>query len=518
MMSDSDRQNEEQTEEKTPAEWRDFDLDPRLRSALDAMALASPTAVQAQAIPALLAGGDWEITAHTGSGKTLAYLLPALQRLLASEPRENPYRQPRPRLLVLAPTRELTAQIFGVARSLIDATSLHAALITGGEDFGQQKKRLKRNPEIVVATPGRLLEHLEKESTDLGHLDILVLDEADRILDMGFRDDVLAIARACNDDRQSVMLSATLYRKGLGGIRRELLNRPRNIVVNTVREKNESIEHRIILADDLDHKMRLATALLTQREYGKALVFVNTRQHAEALANALRKPQKQLSPFGGSGPAPSPLRERAGERVKNGGLPPLPNPLPNPLPGGERAYTAPSRENGLRVALLHGEIPHDERKRVLKLFSEGRVQALVATDVAARGLDIRGVDLVVNFDLPRSGDDYAHRSGRTGRAGNEGVTISLIGPRDWNLMLSIQRYLGLRFGQDRIDGLEARFAGPKKRKKSGKAVGRKKNKKAKQRKREAASAAPKPKKRLRDRKNIGKRRKPSTKTTDDQQT
>jgi len=481
MMSDSDRQNDEQTEKKTPAEWRDFDLDPRLRSALDALALARPTAVQAQAVPALLAGGDWEITAHTGSGKTLAYLLPALQRLLASEPRENPYRQPRPRLLVLAPTRELTAQIFGVARSLIDATSLHAALITGGEDFGQQKKRLKRNPEIVVATPGRLLEHLEKESTDLGHLDILVLDEADRILDMGFRDDVLAIARACNEDRQSVMLSATLYRKGLGGIRRELLNRPRNIVVNTVREKNESIEHRIVLADDLDHKMRLATALLTQREYGKALLFVNTRQHAEVLAHALRKrqtkPRKKPSPRWGEG---------LGE--------------------------------GLRVALLHGEIPHDERKRVLKLFSEGRVQALVATDVAARGLDIRGVDLVVNFDLPRSGDDYAHRSGRTGRAGNEGVTISLIGPRDWNLMLSIQRYLGLRFGQDRIDGLEARFTGPKKRKKSGKAVGRKKNKKAKQRKREAASAVPKPKKRLRDRKNIGKRRKPSTKATDDQQT
>jgi len=529
-MSDSDRQNDEQIEEKTPAEWRDFDLDPRLRSALDGMSLARPTAVQARAVPALLAGGDWEITAHPGSGKTLAYLLPALQRLLANEPRENPYRQPRPRLLVLAPTRELTAQIFGVARSLIDATPLHAALITGGEDFGQQKKRLKRNPEIVVATPGRLLEHLEKESTDLGHLDILVLDEADRILDMGFRDDVLAIARACNDDRQSVMLSATLYRKGLGGIRCELLNRPRNIVVNTVREKNESIEHRIVLADDLDHKMRLAAALLTQREYGKALVFVNTRQHAEVLANALRKLQKQPSPFGGSGSAPSPLRERAGERVKNGGLPPLPNPrlwLPaspyllhpcSRLPGGERAYTAPSRENGLRVALLHGEIPHDERKRVLKLLSEGRVQALVSTDVAARGLDIRGVDLVVNFDLPRSSDDYAHRSGRTGRAGNEGVTISLIGPRDWNLMLSIQRYLGLRFGQDRIDGLEARFAGPKKRKKSGKAVGRKKNKKAKQRKREAASAAPKPKKRLRDRKNIGKRRKPSTKATDDPQT
>ncbi len=449
----------DQEKQTAPAQWESLPLSTPLRDALKEMALQTPTEVQARAIPAIVGGGDWQITSHTGSGKTLAYLLPAVEQLLRRDAPENPYRQSRPRLLVLAPTRELAAQIFSVCRRLIRKLSLHVTLLTGGEDFGEQKKRLKRNPQIVVATPGRMLEHLEKESTDLSMLEILVLDEADRVLDMGFRDDVMAIVERCNEARQSIMLSATLHGKGLGGMRRALLKNPGSIVVNTVREANESIEHRIVLADDFEHKMALTAALLDADKGRKALVFINTRRHAEMLAQKIQAA-------------------------------------------------------GIRSALLHGEIPHAERKRVIRLFIDGKIDALVATDVAARGLDIPGVERVINFDLPKSGDDYAHRAGRTGRAGAQGATVSLVGPREWNLMLSIQRYLGLRFGRDTVEGLEARFKGPKKQKKSGKPVGKKKkkNKKAKLRAAEAAANAPKQKNRLRDRKNIGKRRKPSEKS------
>ncbi len=434
--------------------WADLGLEKQLLDAIETMGLEHPLPVQLETIPAILKGGDWQITAHTGSGKTLAYLLPAIHRLLTSDAPENPYRQPRPRLLILSPTRELASQIHDVSQSLIRNSGVPSCLITGGEDFGQQKRQLKRNPQIVVATPGRLREHLQKESVDLAWLEILVLDEADRMLDMGFRDDVQAIATECSPQRQSILLSATLYHKGLGGMRGAVLRDPGNIVINTVREKQESIEHRIILADDPAHKTNLLQRLLDQREYTKALVFTNTRRHAEALAAELQG-------------------------------------------------------SGIRSALLHGEIPHDERKRVLSLFKDGTVQVLVATDVAARGLDIANIDLVINYDLPHSGDDYAHRSGRTGRAGEAGLTISLVGPREWNLMLSIQRYLKLTFGRDVIEGLEARFSGPKKQKKSGKAVGRKKKKKHGKKKSAAGELPVKVKKRLRDRKNIGKRRKPT---------
>ena len=439
-----------------PQCWAELGLDTRLLSAIDDMGLQQPMPVQLETVPAIVAGGDWQITAHTGSGKTLAYLLPAIQLLLSREAADNPYRQPRPRLLVLSPTRELASQIDAVCRQLIRATDLHGCLVTGGEDFGQQKRQLKRNPQIVVATPGRLLEHLEKESIDLGFLEVLVLDEADRMLDMGFRDDVQRIAGKCNSQRQSILVSATLYHKGLDGMRAMVLRHPGNIVINTVREKHASIEHRVILADNPTHKTDLLQRLLDNNDGKKVLVFTNTRRHAEALAAVLQR-------------------------------------------------------SGVRSVLLHGEIPHDERKRVLKLFKDGMVPVLVATDVAARGLDIEKIDLVINYDLPHSGDDYAHRSGRTGRAGEAGLTLSLVGPREWNLMLSIQRYLKLTFGRDVIEGLEARFSGPKKQKKSGKAVGRKKKKKqGKQKTGVAGDTVVKVKKRLRDRKNIGKRRKPSS--------
>jgi len=331
--------------------------------------------------------------------------------------------------------------------------------LTGGEDFGRQAKALKKNPSVLIATPGRLLEHIEATSTDLSWLEILVLDEADRILDMGFSDDVLKIGEACNTERQTLLFSATLYHKGLGGVKKGLLKDPKNIVVDTVRTRHEGIEHRIILADNPTHKVQLLNWLLQHRKFGKALIFTNTREHAGSLHGALQSA-------------------------------------------------------GIRSALLHGEIPHETRKRVLELFSDGTVAVLIATDVASRGLDIKGIDLVINHELPRTGDDYAHRAGRTGRAGESGEVISLIGPREWNLMSSIKRYLGLEIEREEVPGLPAKFSGPRKQKKSGKAAGSKKKK----RKTRKAEPAVKTKKRLRDRKNIGKRRKPTSREDSSEET
>ena len=426
----------------------DFAIDKALLDAVKKMQLTEATPVQAAAIPAILKGGDLQITAHTGTGKTLAYLLPTLHHLLTTEPADNPYRLARPRAMILLPTRELARQIESECQKLIGATRLSVCLVTGGEEFPSQIKAQKSNPEIIIATPGRLLKHLESGITDPGWLEILVLDEADRILDMGFSDDLLAIGGYCNKERQTLLFSATLYQKGLGGIRKQLLNTPENIVVETVRDRQEGIEHQVLLTDSPTHKKEQLLWLIQNRDFKKALVFANTRDHAGELHSMFQSA-------------------------------------------------------GVRSALLHGEIPHETRKRVLELFNDGTVSVLISTDVASRGLDIPGIDLVINYEMPRTGDDYAHRAGRTGRAGEEGITLSFVSARDWNLMSSIKRYLNLQFVRDEIPDLPAKFSGPKKHKKSGKAIGSKK-------KRKKAVDQPKVrvKQRKRDQKNIGKRRKP----------
>jgi len=395
----------------------DIPLERSLRLGLQELGLDAATQVQALAVPAALAGRDLLISAETGSGKTLAYLLPLAQHLLAGQFQ----RRSGCLALVLVPTRELARQVLQLARKLLLRTPLRVIALTGGADFRYQSALLRKEPEIVIATPGRLLEHCEKGSARLDEVQTLVLDEADRMLDMGFRDDVMAVAGFCPGERQTLMVSATLGHTGVAAVARSLLRTPQDIAVGEQRQPHSSIVHQVILADSPEHKRRLLGALLLQGGFRRALVFANTRDGAAQLAQMLAK-------------------------------------------------------QGLRVAALHGEMSTEERKRTVQLFRDGRVPTVCASDVAARGLDIPELDLVVNYDMPRSGDDYLHRSGRTGRAGAMGLAVSLVMANEWNLMISIQRYLRLDFQRRALPGLKARYNGPKKQKSSGKAAGSKKPK------------------------------------------
>jgi superfamily II DNA/RNA helicase len=398
--------------------------------------------VQQQVIPPALEGRDLLVSAATGSGKTAAFLLPMLQRFL-----DQPRPQGGTRALALVPTRELARQVLNQFMQLASYTRAFAGVITGGAPMRHQIADLRRNPELLIATPGRLLEHLERGSADLGDLELLVLDEADRMLDMGFAVEVLSIIGSCSSGRQSLLFSATLNHRGLKPITDRLLRDPLVVAANPVREQHPDIRHQVLLADDPGHKQRQLLWLLAHEDFDRALVFVNSREQAGALG----------------------------------------------------AFLA---AQGLRAGVLHGELDQRERNRVMGLLRSGQIRVLVGTDLAARGLDLEGLELVVNFELARSGDDYLHRTGRTGRAGRQGLAISLVSAPEWNRAGSIERYLRLIFERRAIPGLEARFRGPKRQRGSGQAAGKKPPQRLAAKKKFKA----RPKRRERDRKDKGKPR------------
>jgi superfamily II DNA/RNA helicase len=421
--------------------FADFLLPEELLRALEKLGFEKPTPVQQQVIPPAVAGKDLQVCAATGSGKTAAFLLPMLQRFL-----DNPSPQTGTRGLILVPTRELARQVLDHFIRLASYTRMSAGVITGGEPMRHQIATLRKNPEILIATPGRLLEHLERGTADLVDLEVLVLDEADRMLDMGFAPDVLEIIGRCDPGRQSLLFSATLDHRGLKPITDRLLREPLVIGDNRLRERHPDIHHQVLLADDPGHKQRLLLWLLTHERFDKALVFTNTRDQAGSLGSFLLGQQQ-------------------------------------------------------RVGVLHGELDQRERNRVMGLLRSGQIKVLVGTDVAARGLDVPGIDLVVNFEMARSGDDYLHRTGRTGRAGERGLAISLVSAHEWNRMGSIERYLQMSFERRVVEGLAASYQGPKKQKRSGRAVGPKKDKE-----KPAKRPAVRIKERHRDRKDKGKPR------------
>jgi superfamily II DNA/RNA helicase len=397
----------------------EYDLARELRLGLDELGFTTATPVQQAMVAAALGGADCLVSAETGSGKTLAYLVPMVQRILVRDARREPGTQG----LVLVPTRELARQVLRQTRQLLVKSPLSAQALTGGADFRYQASQLRRDPEILVATPGRLLEHIGRGSVQLARLQTLVLDEADRMLDLGFRDDVLEINRHCNPHRQALLLSATLRHRGVGRIASALLADPQTICIGEPRQAHGMIRHQVILADGQEHKDQLLRGLLHCGEYRRVLLFANKRSTAARLARLLA-------------------------------------------------------QQGLRSDCLHGELSTEQRKQVVSRFAEGKVAILAASDLAARGLDIQDIDLVVNYDLPHSGDDYLHRSGRTGRAGREGESVCLVAAPEWNLMISIERYLGMQFERRSLPGLKARYSGPRKTKSSGKAVGSRKKKTA----------------------------------------
>lgn len=394
----------------------DIELYPGLRSALTALGHDKETDVQAAAIPKALAGHDLQVCARTGTGKTLAYLVPVVQKL-SKGPLPD---QAGVLALVLTPTRELARQVFKSCESLVASTPVNCMLVSGGESLSRQIAELRKNPEIIVATPGRLLELMDKRSVDLSGLNLLVLDEADRVLEMGFGEDTRRIAEACPDTRQTLLFSATLTGKGIGTLTRDLLTNP--LLIDLTAEQEDLVEHCRLLSDDRHHRNQQLTWLLNNQPFERALIFANTRQTTEQLFTLLRA-------------------------------------------------------QNISVGVLHGDKDQQARKAIMNRFRQGGIRVLVASDVAARGLDIPQVELVINFDLPRKGDDYRHRVGRTGRAGRKGMAISLVEPGEWNLMISLQRYLKLTFSELAIEALQGKFRGPKKTRKNGRTVGPKKSKK-----------------------------------------
>ena len=390
------------------ANFTDFDLPEALTRGLDKLGFSEPTPVQAQVIPLAIAGSDLLVSAATGSGKTAAFLLPMMQRFLDSRRRARATRA-----LILVPTRELARQIhihFMPGRSF---TRLTAGVIIGGERRDRQIAALRRNPDILVATPGGSWIHRERGAADLADLEVLVLDEADRMLDMGFADDVLRIIEVRQPGPPvAALLGHPAPSAGLPPLPTGCCATPSGCwSINPVREQPPG--HRPPGHPERRHRSTSSAnccGCCQNEPAEKVLVFTNTRERA-------------------SGPGQFPGRARV---------------------------SAP--------ACLHGELDQRERNRVMSLLHGGRIRILVATDVAARGLDIPGVELVINFELARSGDDYLHRTGRTGRAGEKGLAIALVGAKEWNRMESIERYLQLELEPRKPPGLKARFSGPDQRK------------------------------------------------------
>ncbi|MDO3384355.1 DEAD/DEAH box helicase [Gilvimarinus sp. SDUM040013] len=428
------------------------DIDhPALLQNLQRMGIEQPTEVQERTIDAVLDGSDCVVSAPTGSGKTLAFLLPVMQAL-HSEKRKSG----RVRALVLSPTRELARQIVEHGRKLCDRNAVNVVALTGGDHKRTQEIYL-HDADLLVATPGRLAEYVGEARIDLSALQFLVVDEADRTLDMGFANEVTQIAYNCNPERQTLLFSATMQGSGVEEFVAALTD-PNTRVNIHVENQLDQRSMQKILVDEREHVERLMPALLAEREFRRAMIFVNKREQADKLNEVLKLA-------------------------------------------------------GCRSASLHGEMDASVRKQVHKAFSSGEVNVLVATDLAARGLDISGVDLVINAELPYNVPSFIHRAGRTGRMGKIGCVISLVSAPAWNRMAAIERFLGRSAELVKVSGFESSYKGPKKTRASGKVAGRKKTS-AEKKKSQARSGKDKPKEkknRLRDQKNVGKRRKPNSK-------
>tara|TARA_B100001059_G_C17840051_1_gene591537 strand:+ start:36359 stop:37687 length:1329 start_codon:yes stop_codon:yes gene_type:complete len=381
--------------------FKDLALDPRLLRSIQHLGFDKPTEIQQEAIPAVMVGRDLIVSSQTGSGKTLAYLLPMMQRLLKS----RALSKQDARALILAPTRELAKQVYAQLRLLVSNTPVTAALIVGGENFNDQEKILKRQPTIVVATPGRFVDHLEHKTLFLQGLEMLILDEADRMLDLGFLPQLTVINKAADHRlRQTLLFSATLDHAEVDNLALALLKNPHRVAVGAGYQPHQDIEQRFFLADNLSHKEALLRFFLTQQQIKQLIMFTATRVDAERLTSVC---------------------EAAG-------------------------YSAVG---------LSGKLSQQQRNSVMQQFATGKFQVLVTTDLASRGLDLLQVSHVINFDLPKHPEEYVHRIGRTGRAGAKGQAVSLVGPKDWPSLQNIEAFLRHAIEFSVVDSLPAKFSG-----------------------------------------------------------
>ncbi|MDO8312503.1 MAG: DEAD/DEAH box helicase [Sideroxyarcus sp.] len=382
---------------ETAVTFASLGLEPAILKAVQEAGYTVPSPIQAQAIPAALAGQDLMASAQTGTGKTAAFILPALQKLSVA----SKVHGKGPRILVLTPTRELAQQVSDAATKYGKNMRVKVVSILGGMPYPLQNKLLSSPVDILVATPGRLIDHIERGRIDFSRLEMLVLDEADRMLDMGFIDDVERIAAATPATRQTLLFSATLDGV-IGNLAQRLLKSPKRISVTSAQARHENIEQRLMYVDDMAHKNRLLDHLLRDTELNQALVFTATKRDADSLADELSA-------------------------------------------------------QGHAAAALHGDMNQRERNRTLLNLRRGTVRVLVATDVAARGIDVAGLSHVINFDLPKFAEDYVHRIGRTGRAGASGIAVSFASNRDGMNLKKIERYTGQSIQPHTIEGLEPKF-------------------------------------------------------------
>jgi superfamily II DNA/RNA helicase len=372
-------------------------LAPAILKAVQDAGYTVPSPIQAQAIPDVLAGRDLMASAQTGTGKTAAFILPALQRLSV----QSEVRSKGPRVLVLTPTRELAQQVSDAANKYGKFMRVKTVSILGGMPYPLQNKLLSGFVDILVATPGRLIDHIERGRIDFSRLEMLVLDEADRMLDMGFIDDVERIAAATPASRQTLLFSATLDGV-VGNLAQRLLKEPKRISIAAAKAKHENIEQRLMYVDDMNHKNRLLDHLLRDVELNQAVVFTATKRDADQIADELSAA-------------------------------------------------------GHAAAALHGDMNQRERNRTLLNLRRGNLRVLVATDVAARGIDVSGISHVINFDLPKFAEDYVHRIGRTGRGGASGIAVSFAGSRDMMTLKKIERYTGQPIQPHTVEGMEPKF-------------------------------------------------------------
>ncbi len=378
-----------------------------------------PTPVQEQAVPAAMQGRDLMVSSQTGSGKTAAFMLPALHKFAEAEQQfqpgaktanqerqsarsrgERPRFQPAtPKMLVLTPTRELALQVTTATTKYgANLRRVRAVSILGGMPYPKQMQLLAKNPEILVATPGRLIDHMESGKINFSELQILVLDEADRMLDMGFIEDIEKIVDATPESRQTMLFSATLDGT-VGTMAKRITRDPLVIQIASAGAKHENIQQRVHFVDDLSHKNRLLDHLLRDASLDQAVVFTATKRDADTIADRLNIA-------------------------------------------------------GFAAAALHGDMHQGARNRTLDALRRGQVRVLVATDVAARGIDVPGITHVVNYDLPKFPEDYVHRIGRTGRAGRNGQAISLVNHAENMNIKRIERFTKQLIPVDVIEGFE----------------------------------------------------------------
>lgn len=352
-----------------------------LLSAISAQGYTDPTPIQTQAIPVIFAGHDLLAGAQTGTGKTAAFALPIVQQLGKEYPKD---KQRRPRALVLVPTRELAAQVSEQLQFYGRRLSLRSTMIYGGVNIQAQIERLERGVDMVVATPGRLLDHAERGTIDLSTIEFLVLDEADRMLDLGFIDAILKVAEYLPEQHQTLLFSAT-YSQNIKELADELLDQPRRIEVARRTITADAVTQAIYPVER-SRKREMLSHLIRKGAWSQVLVFVRTRYGADKLTEELLF-------------------------------------------------------DGIKAAAIHSNKSQSIRTRTLAEFKRGEFRVLVATDVAARGLDIERLPYVVNYDLPQVPEDYVHRIGRTGRAGEDGIALSLVCREEQTLLTAIEKLL-----------------------------------------------------------------------------